>query len=332
MSSRRQVLRLLATAALPLVPRIALATEPDPWPERAITIVSGFVAGGSVDLIARSIADYLGPRLRQPVIVENRIGAGSNIASTWVARAKPDGYTLLLSQTASHGIAPSVYKNLSFDPVRDFRQVMLIATVVNVLVVKPDSPIQSIEQLVKLAKAEPGRYTFASSGVGTSLHMSGELFKALAGIDLTHIPYSGSSQALTAIMGGHTDYYFDNVSTALPLIRAGKIRALGVTSQERSQFLPGVPSIAEMGRSLGLNDYEVAAFFGLSVPAGTPEVIVERLNRELNLWLKVPAVAKFLAERGAEPRGGSPQDYQRFVEAELVRWRGVAKRAKIELE
>ncbi len=330
MLTRRSFGRLLL-AALPLGVAAQAFAAPA-WPERPVTIVSGFAAGGSVDLIARSIARIVGPRLGQPVVVENRVGAGSNIASAYVARAKPDGYTLLLSQTASHGIAPSVYKNLSFDPVRDFRQVMLIATIANVLVVRADSPVTSIAQLVELAKAAPGRHTFASTGVGSSLHMSGELFKAMAGIDLTHVPYMGAAQALTAVVGGHTDYYFDNISNALPLIRSGKLRALGVTSKARAPELPEVPSISEAGAALGLDGYEVAAFFGLSAPAGTPDAIVERLNRELNQWLREPEVVQFLGQRGAEPRGGSPADFDRFVDAELKKWREVARRAKIELE
>ena len=283
---------------------VAPAAFAQAYPNHSIRLVVPFPAGGTTDILARDVAKRLTDTLGQPVVVDNRPGAAGNIGADLVAKAAPDGYTLLMGTVGTHAINSSLYAKMPYDHVKDFVPVVLVAGVPNVLVVNPSVPVNSVADLIKLAKAKPGSINFASSGSGTSIHLSGELFKTMAGVDITHVPYKGSSPALADLMGGQVQIMFDNLPSSLALIRSGKLRAVAVTSLKRAPALPDVPTVAESG----LPGFEASSWFGILAPAGTPAPIVAKLNAEVNKWLQSPEAKEQLGAQGAEIAGGTPNN------------------------
>lgn len=298
---------------------LAVSTAHAAYPDKPITLVVPYTPGGVTDALARAVAKSLSDRVKQPVIVENRAGAGANIGASAVAKSNPDGYTLLMGSAATHAINASLYKKLNYDHIKDFAPITLVAEVPNILVVHPSLPVKSVPELIAYAKARPGALNFGSSGAGGTIHLSGELFKSMAGVNLTHVAYKGSAPAVTDLLGGQTQIMFD--SSVVPHIKSGKLRALGVTSAKRSSALPDVPTIAEAG----LPGYEATAWFGILAPAGTPEPVIARLNNELNAVLRDPAVSTWMASQGFEAGGGSPADFAAHIKKETVKWARVVK-------
>lgn len=291
------------------------------YPTKPIRLVVGFPPGGGVDIIARLIAAPLGDRLGKQVVVENLSGAGGNIAATNVARAKPDGYTLLISADSSLAISTSLYHNLKYKLLTDLTGVGVVASVPNVLVVNPSVPAKSVKELIALAKTEPGKLNFGSAGTGTTVHLAGELFKSMTGINITHIPYKGAAPAMTDLLGGRVQMMFDFLSASAPQIRAGKLRALGVTSNTRSRFLPDVPTIAEAG----VPGYDVLGYFGIFAPAGTPAAVIDRLNRELAVVVDLPAVRQRFDEQWLTPAVKSPEEFNAALKLEVKKWGEIVK-------
>jgi len=291
------------------------------YPNRTIRLVVPFPAGGTTDILAREVAQKLTEVLGQAVVVDNRPGAAGNIGSDLVAKSAPDGYTLLMGTVGTHAINPSLYSKMPYDHVKDFAPVVLVAGVPNVLVVNPALPVNSVSDLIKLAKDKPGQINFASSGSGTSIHLSGELFKTMAGIDMTHVPYKGSSPALTDLIGGQVQIMFDNLPSALPQIKGGRLRAIAVTSLKRAPVLPDIPTINESG----LPGFEASSWFGVLAPAGTPAPIVARINTEVNKWLQSADAREKLLGQGAEAAGGSPEQFANHIRAESEKWAKVVK-------
>ena len=293
------------------------------WPSKPIRYVVPFAAGGSTDIMGRTIAEKLSVALGQPVVVENKPGAGGGLGAAEVAKAAPDGYTIMGGTISTHAINASLYKDLPYDPVKDFVAITLIARVPNMLVVNNDVKAKDVAELIKLMKANPGKWNFASAGNGTSQHLSGELFKGMAGVEMQHIPYKGSPPALTDVMGGSVSMTFDNITTAWPLAKAGKLRALAVTTAKRSPVAPEVPTLAESG----LPGYEVGSWQGVFAPAGVPPAIVARLNTEIVKIINMPDVQKKIIELGAEPVGDTAEQFGAFVKTEVVKWGDVVKKS-----
>jgi tripartite-type tricarboxylate transporter receptor subunit TctC len=286
------------------------------WPTRPVRIIVGFAAGGSTDVTARIVAQALSERLGQSVIVENRPGAGGNIGAEAVAKADPDGYTLLLATNGTLAANPSLFKKLPFNVKKDFAPIALTAFVPNLLVVNPSVPATNLADFIAYAEANPGKLNFGSSGNGTSLHIAGELFNVLAGVNMTHVPYRGGALALTDLLAGQIQLMFEPVVEVIEQVRAGKVRALGVTTVKRSALLPDVPTIAE-----SLPGYEITGWNGLLAPAATPSDIITRLNRATDEALHSSAVREKLAEQGSEPAGGTPAEFGAFLDSELIKWK-----------
>lgn len=291
------------------------------YPSKPIKLVVPFAAGGTTDILGRATAAEL-TKAGMQTVVENRPGAGGNIGAEMVAKSAPDGYTLLMGTVGTHGINQSLYGRLPYDPVKDFAPITLLAMVPNVLVVNPNLPVSGVRDLIALAKSKPGKLNYASSGNGTSIHLSGELFKTMTGTYMTHIPYRGSAPALTDLIGGQADLMFDNLPSALPHIKAGRLRALAVTSDKPSPALPGVPTIAEAGPVKG---YEATSWFGVLAPAGTPAEIVSKLQQTLSKALASPEMREKLVAQGAEPVGDTPDHFARHIQAETAKWAQVVK-------
>jgi len=292
-----------------------------PFPTKPVRLVVPFPAGGTTDILARAAAQKLSETLGQQVIVDNRPGAGGNIGAELVAKAPADGYTLLMGTVGTHAINPSLYAKMPYDHVKDFAPVILVAGVPNVLVVNPDLPFKTVADVVAYAKANPGKLNFASSGSGTSIHLSGELFKVMAGVQMTHVPYKGSAPALTDVIGGQVQLMFDNLPSALPQIKGGKLRAVAVTSTTRAAALPDVPTVAESG----LPGFESSSWFGILAPAGTPKDIIAKINTDVQKWLSTPEAKEKLLGQGAIAAGGSPDDFAKHIQAETAKWAKVVK-------
>jgi tripartite-type tricarboxylate transporter receptor subunit TctC len=307
----------LATLVAPL----PAAAQGGAYPTKPIRIVVPFPAGGTTDILARAVAQQLSQAWGQQVIVDNRPGAGGNIGSELVAKSAPDGYTLLMGTVGTHAINPSLYAKMPYDHVKDFAPVILVAGVPNVLVVHPSVPANTVAELIAYGKANPGKLNFASSGSGTSIHLAGELFKVQTGLQMTHVPYKGSAPAIQDLLGGQVQLMFDNLPSALPQIKAGKLRALGVTSASRAAALPDVPTIAESG----LPGFEASSWFGLLAPAGTPRDVIARLDAEVAKWLATPDAKEKLLAQGAIAAGGTPDDFTRHIAAETAKWAKVVK-------
>jgi tripartite-type tricarboxylate transporter receptor subunit TctC len=291
------------------------------YPTKPVRLVVPFPPGGTTDILARAVAQKLTETLGQQVVVDNKPGAGGNIGSDMVAKSPPDGYTLLMGTVGTHAINASLYAKMPYDHVKDFAPVILVAGVPNVLVVTPGLPVHSVTELIAYAKANPDKLTFASSGSGTSIHLAGELFKVSTGVKMEHAPYKGSAPALTDLMGGQTQLMFDNLPSSLPFIKAGKLRALAVTSSARAAALPDVPTMVEAG----VPGYEASSWFGVLAPAGTPREIVAKLNGEVARWLVTPEAKEKLSAQGAIAAGGTPEDFSRHIATETVKWAKVVK-------
>lgn len=287
-----------------------------------------FPAGGNTDIYARPIAQKLGELLGQPVVVDNRPGAGGSIGGELVAKAPPDGYTLIAGTTSTFGIGPNLYRNLPYDPVRDFTPVILGSLAPNMLIVHPSVPAQSIKELIALANAKPGSLNFASAGNGTSSHVAGELFKSMAKVELVHVPYKGTGQAMTDLLSGQVHMIFDSFATALPQARSGKLRALAVTGARRVEQMPDVPTMSEAG----VPGYEITAWFAIFAPANTPRDVVARLNAELNKVLQMPDIRATWAAQGAEIGGGPPERLASHVQSELAKWGKLVREANIRVD
>ena len=286
------------------------------YPERPVRMVVPFPAGGTVDAVARSIAQKLAEALRQPFVVENRAGGAGSIGSEAVARAAPDGYTLLMGTASTHGSNPAVQKALPYDAVRDFAPVVLVASTPYILVVHPSVPANTLAELLALARAQPGRLNYGSYGAGSSNHLASELFRALTGVDIVHVPYKGGAPALADLLAGQVQMMFDVFTTSGPQLRSGKLRLLGVGAARRSTLAPDAPTLAEAG----VSGFEAGTFFGLFAPAATPRQLVARLNEEANRALLAPDLRERLAAAGAEPGGGSPEQLGQAVATEVAKW------------
>jgi tripartite-type tricarboxylate transporter receptor subunit TctC len=303
------------------------AARAQAWPSKPIRLVSPFPPGAVVDTLCRTLAPPLGEALGQPVVVENRAGAGGNIGMELVAKAAADGYTLGMGSIGTHGINPSVYARMPFDPVRDFAPITFVASNINVVVVHPSLPVNDVRQLVDYARAHPGKLSYGSAGAGTSQHLAGELFKQITGVEMTHVPYKGAGPAVSDLVGGQIPLMFVDLSATLAHIRAGKLRALAVLTRERTPLLD-VPTAIEQG----IAGLDVNAWFGLFAPAGTPSELVARLNAASVTALRQPATRERLESLGLTPAPGAPEELARLVRAELERWAKVAKAANLKLE
>ena len=292
------------------------------YPARPVRIIVGFAAGASADITARVLAQKLGTTLGQQFVVENRAGAGSNLATEFVARAQKDGYTLLLG-TVANTINATLSANLSFDFAKDLVPIALVATVPNLLVVHPSTGVANVQELIRLAKSKPGEIFFGSSGVGTSPHLSGELFNEMATVKLVHVPYQGSAQAVTDLLAGRISVMFSPASTVLPHVQEGKLKALASTQGKRAGIAPDLPTMAEAG----LSSFDTGVWFGLLAPAGTPKEIVDKLNRAINEALQSNDVLAPLRAQGIDPLGGSAAEFARYIDSETKKWAAVAQSA-----
>jgi len=316
-----------ATVSLGLFATSAQAAES--YPDKPITMVVGFAAGGATDILARLVAKGLAEELDQAVVVENRAGAGSNIGADYVNRSKADGYTLYVG-SITNGINYSLYDNLQHDFIDDFEHVGMLARITNVLVVNPDRPYKTVDEYIAYAKAHPGEVTCASSSIGSSIHMSCELFKLSTGTDILHVPYRGSGPAVTDLVAGQVDSMFDNVPSAISHIKANNLRALATTTEERTPMLPDVPTFAEEG----IEDFVVSGWFGLEAPKGTPDNVVETLNIALNKVLEHKDVIQGFEKQGFEfpQQPNSPQTYSDHVVTEVEKWTEVVTKAELKAE
>ncbi|MEY4653101.1 MAG: putative extracytoplasmic binding receptor [Pseudomonadota bacterium] len=303
-----------------------LAFAQGAWPNRPVRIVVPFPPGGTTDILARALAPELARALGQSFVVENRAGAGGNIGAELVAKSPNDGYTLLMGTVGTHGINRALYDKLPYDPIKDFVPVSMMAGVPNVMVVNADKArslnINNVRDFIRHAKANPGRMNMASSGNGTSIHLAGELFKSMTGTFMVHFPYRGSGPALLDMLSGNMDVMFDNLPSSMPHIRSGKLKALAVTSLERSVALPDVPTVEE---AAGLKGFDASSWFGLLAPAGTPADTVNRLQQEVAKALATPVMKEKLAAQGAIASGNTPTEFARFIDAEHRKWAQVVK-------
>ncbi|MBK7658988.1 MAG: tripartite tricarboxylate transporter substrate binding protein [Betaproteobacteria bacterium] len=312
----------LALAALSCLALPASASAQGDFPTKPIRFVVPAAAGGPTDLTARLIAQEMQKALGQPVVVEPKPGAGGNVGADAVAKSAPDGYTILMATIGTHAINQTLYKSLPFDPVKDFTPVTQVVQYPLIFVVNPSVPAKNVKEFIDYAKAYPGKLNRASGGSGTSMHLSGELFRSMAGLDLPHIPYKGSAPALNDLMGGQVQLMFDSMMTALPLVKAGKLRALGTTGTTRSSAAPDVPTIAEQG----MPQYSAAGWIGVVAPAKTPPEIVAKLRNAVVTALKTPQVAERLTSQAAEIVGSTPEEFGAFMKAETAKW-AIAVRA-----
>ena len=322
--SRRAVIGSIAICGFAMVAPTALAQGA--WPNKPVKIVVPFAAGGTTDLLARAIAPELSKAFGQQFIVDNRAGAGGNVGAEIVAKSPGDGYTLLMGTVGTHGINRALYDKLPYDPIKDFVPVTLVAGVPNVMVMNADKArtmgINNVADFIKYAKAHPGKLNMASSGNGTSIHLSGELFKSMSGTYMVHFPYRGSGPALLDLIGGTMDVMFDNLPSSMPQIKAGKLKALAVTSAQRSAALPDLPTVEQAG---GLKGFDASSWFGLLAPAETPPDIVSRIQQEVAKSLNLPAIKERLLAVGAIPSGNTPAEFARHIDAEHKKWAQVVK-------
>jgi tripartite-type tricarboxylate transporter receptor subunit TctC len=309
---------------------LLLATVPawaQTWPARPVRIVVPFPAGGPTDIVSRVIAPELSKALGQQVIVENRGGAGGMIATEQIAKAAPDGYTLLMGTIGGIAVAMSLNPNRGYDTLRDLAPITQSVTVTNILVTHPSVPAKNVRDLLALAKARPGRLNYASSGNGTVTHLAGELFKLLGKVDITHVPYKGGAPALTALVSGEVDMSYENSLIITPHIKSGKVRAIAVTGTRRSQLLPELPTIGET-----LAGYSASGWYGLFAPAATPKAVIARLNAEVVKILRMPEVVQRLSGQGAEPAGNTPEEFMAFVRDEIDKWAKLVKAANMKTD
>jgi tripartite-type tricarboxylate transporter receptor subunit TctC len=312
------LIRLLIAASLALASGLAAAQA---YPSKPIRLIVPYAPGGATDIIARAAAIELSKTLGQQVTVDNRAGAGGNLGSEMAARSAPDGYTMVMSASSLHGITPFLYTKLNYDPNKDLMPVIVLASFANVLVVNPAVKANSVKELTALAKAQPGKLTCASSGSGSTIHMSCEMYKHMLGLDITHIPYKGSGPAMVDLIGGQVNLMFDNIPSAITHIRGGKLRALATTGPKRAVSLPDLPTMIESG----VPGYESTAWFSLAMPAGTPREIIVRMNAEGQKATKAPEFIKRMTELGYEIVGGTPELMASMIQDELKRWGPIVK-------
>ena len=321
--ARRALLGAMALSALAVaLPSRAQST----WPAKPVKIVVPFAAGGTTDILARAIAPDLSKAFGQQFVVDNRAGAGGNVGADIVAKSPGDGYTLLMGTVGTHGINRALYDKLPYDPIKDFVPITLVAGVPNVMVMQTEKArnlgINTVPDFIRYARAHPGKINMASSGNGTSIHLAGELFKSMTGIYMVHLPYRGSGPALMDLVGGTADVMFDNLPSSMQQIKAGRLKALAVTSRQRSAALPDVPTIEE---AAGLKGFDATSWFGLLAPAGTPPDVVNRIQHEVAKSLGTPAIKEKLLAQGAIPSGNTPAEFARHIENEHVKWARVVK-------
>ena len=313
-------LLLVALAMANVYPALA-----ETWPTRPIRFIVPFAPGGGGDVVGRIIGQRMSDQLGKPLVIDNRAGGGGTLGCELAAKAAPDGYTLLLGNVGPIAVGPALYPKLAYDPVRDFAPVTMIASFPNLLVANPGLPFKTVPELVAYAKSRPGTLNFASAGAGTSTHLAGELFKSVAGIDVVHVPYKGGAAAMTDIIAGQVAYYFGTMPSSMPLAKAGKLRALAVTSLTRSPAAPEVPTIAESGYP----KFETAAWYGLMFPTGTPREIVARTNAATMVVLALPDIRERLVHEGSEPLGSTPAQFGAYIKAEIAKWSAVVKAANL---
>lgn len=314
---------LAAVAALALgawAPSAYAQASAANFPDKPLKIVVTFTTGGAPDILARLIGQHLTTAWGQPVVVDNKPGAGGTTGADFVAKAAPDGYTIVVGTVGTHSINGALYSKMPYDMVKDFTPITLLATTPNMLVINNDVPAKNLKDFIALGKKE-GKMTFASSGSGTSIHVSGELFKTMTGIDMVHIPYKGRATAIPDVLGGRVTMMFDNMPSSLALVREGKLRALGVTSSSRSPAAPDIPTISESG----LPGFDAVSWFALFAPANTPKPIIDKLQTEVRKILKTPEIAKRLADNGLEPVGGTPEELAAYQKSEIIKWAKVVK-------
>ncbi|HYK14060.1 MAG TPA: tripartite tricarboxylate transporter substrate binding protein [Burkholderiales bacterium] len=302
----------------------ALPAQAQQYPAKPIRLIVPFVAGGSADVLSRVLAQRLTQQYGQQVVVENRPGSGGHVGAEAAARAAPDGYTIVFGTIGIHA-AYTIYSKLNYDPSRDLQPVSMYADVPNILVVHPSVPVKNVKEFIALAKSNPGRLNFGTAGSGSSTHMAGEWFKLYTGVNLTHVPYKGSAQAMQDLLGGQIELMFENLPTAIAQVRAGKIRSLGMTSRERSPSMPEVPTLAETG----VPGFEATAWFTIAAPAKVPADIIRKLNVDMNAFLKAPEMQQRWIDMGVVPLGGSPADAEKFFVVEREKWGKVIKAAGI---
>ena len=329
MAAQSGAFRALALVALGVVATFLVAIPAlaqSAWPSKTVKIVVPFAPGGTTDILARAIAPELGKAFGQAFVVENRGGAGGNIGAEQVAKAPADGYTLLMGTVGTHGINKSLYAKLAFDPQKDFAPITLVAGVPNVMVMNTERArqlgINTVPDFIQYARNQSAGFNMASSGNGTSIHLAGELFKSMTGVSMTHIPYTGSAPALLGLVSGQVDVMFDNLPSAMALIKAGKLRAFAVTSGQRSAAMPELPTLEEAGQ---LKGFEASSWFGLLAPAGTPADVVGRLQQETAKALNSPEIKEKLLAQGAIPSGNTPQQFAALIDAEIKKWAVVVK-------
>lgn len=323
----RSVLAALGTAALAAAFLLPAAPALADYPERDVKIIVPFPAGGTTDIAARIVAAELGKTWKKAVVVDNKAGAGGNVGTAEAARATPDGYTLLMGTVSTHAINQSVYAKLPYDPVKDFVPVTLVIPVPNILELNPGFAdkhgIRNVADLIKYLKANPGTVNMASTGNGTSTHLSGELFQSMTGTRMTHVPYKGSSPALTDVMAGSADLIFDNLPSSMGFLKSNKLHPLAVTTAQRSPALPDVPTMAEAG----VPGYDASSWFGLLAPAGTPQPVVDKIQRDVAAALQQESVRAQLQAQGATPSGNTPAQFKQFMAQESAKWAEVVKQS-----
>jgi tripartite-type tricarboxylate transporter receptor subunit TctC len=324
----QRIAGMVLLAGLTAATGAASAADTNAWPTRPVTIVVPYAPGGFADTRVRVIARKLEQKLGQPVVVENKAGAGGVVGTTFIARAKPDGYTLGTGNLAPLSVNPTLMQDIPYDAAKDLAPVILIENSPLVLSVGPTVKVNDVQQLIALAKKEPGKLTFGSSGVGGAHHLSGEMFREAAHIDITHVPYKGGSLAATDLMGGHITMMFEMGYSALPAIQGKKIHPLAVTSAKRLEVLPDVPTMAEAG----LPGFESYNWQGIIAPAGTPEAIITRLNRDLNEVLRDPDIVKAINDTGSQVGGGTPEEFGAFISSETAKWAKVIKEGNITMQ
>jgi tripartite-type tricarboxylate transporter receptor subunit TctC len=321
----RLALVTIAQAAIVFVANPAFA-QTAAWPTKPVKIVVPFAPGGTTDILARAVAPELSKAFGQTFVVENRAGAGGNVGSDIVAKSPADGYTLLMGTVGTHAINKSLYSKMPYDPQKDFAPITLVAGVPNVMVMNTETAarlgINTVPDFIKFARANPGKLNMASSGNGTSIHLAGELFKSMTGVFMTHIPYTGSGPAMMGMVSGQVDVMFDNLPSAMPQIKGGKLKAFAVTSAQRSGAMPELPTVEEAGQ---LKGFEASSWFGLLAPAGTPADVVNRLQQETAKALNSPAMKEKLLAQGAIPSGNTPAEFAKLIEAEIKKWAPVVK-------
>ncbi len=316
-----------ALSAIGVLGALAAPAGAQSWPEKQVNFIVPFSAGGTTDLFGRLLANHMQAKFGKPFIVENRAGAGGNLGAAAVAKAAPDGYTFLVGTVSTHAINPFLYSKLPYDTVKDFQPVSLIARLPNILVVHPSLPANNVAELIAHLKANPDKLSYGSSGAGTSIHLAAELFKIKTGTTMTHVPFRSSGDIMNNLTGGHINLAFDNITLAWPQVKAGRLRALAVSSTERSAIAPDVPTVAET-----IPGFDATSWHGVFAPAGTPKPIVDKMAAEMKRILELPDVKEKLFEIGAVASPMTPEDFAKFIDGERAKWADVVKAAGVKMD